>query len=230
MRLLLVIFVSLLLACSPALGSDDRQTITVSGQASINVEPHYAELRGNLKIVRPTIKESYSAITRIIQELAESLAPTGIGRDQLIASIVQQGTEYQWKNNSRIVSGYYSACSISVKVKDITNTYNIHTILAEFPELTLSATSYGRSDESELRLAALKKALLKARDKATIMAQTLGSELGQVIAIEESFSSPVPIPRYSARMAESVASDPGDVSTIGNISVSGMVTVTFSLL
>lgn len=229
MRPVFLACIGLLLLSVPAIATESPRTITVTGTASISAEPEYARLQGTLKIVRPTVKESYMAITAAISEMATALQPLGISREQFIASIVQQGTEYQWQNNTRTVVGYFSACSVTLHVANIADTYRIHAQLAEYPELTIGSTGYGRSDEAQLQISALKEALDNARAKAQAMAESFSGSLGAPLHISEQSFFPGPVARLSAQMADSAPVDPGEVSTTGTLVVNGNVTVEFAL-
>jgi uncharacterized protein YggE len=125
--------------------------------------------------------------------------------------------------------GYFSSCSLQIRVDSIKSIYRIHNELSLYPILTIGHTEYGRKDESLLRTTALQEALRTARGKALAMAQAVDAELGPVLNIREAGASfPVPVGRQEAAFM-SKAADLGDMTTTGSITITGEVAVDFEL-
>jgi uncharacterized protein YggE len=226
-NLYFVMFILLLLP-QQALCGDSLRTISVSGKSTITLEADYAKIHGQLKVVSTSVEESYGAVTANILEISNQLQQFGVTRDDIVASVITQGPEYEWRDNMQVLKGYYSACALQIKVNEIKDTFRIHSALSQFTTLAIGNTEYGRKDEYTLQATALKAALKSAEAKARMMAQTLNTELGQVISIREESSMDVPAGRPEMMFATR-AEDVSDVTTIGTIAVTGEVSVDFEL-
>jgi len=223
--LLLTVFLLLPLK---AFAEENSRTILVNGKATITAEAQFVNIQTQLKVISPTVEESYVAVTKTLTDIAAVLQPLGIGKEGLITSAISQGTEYEWQERNRTVVGYYSACSLSIKIARINDTYRVHAQLAGFQDLMIVATEYGRNDESQMQTTALQQALQDARAKAQAMTAKLGVELGEVRHIREAETSPFRPMQREVQLAAAPA-DPGEVTTTGAVTVTGNVMVEFAL-
>lgn len=228
MRNVLIATFILLLLPQISFSKERLRSISVNGNSTTTVDAQYAKIVAQLKVVTPSIEESYEAATHQLSELAKTLQNHGVTKEDLTVSIISQGGEYEWSNNSQTLAGYYSACSLQIKINNIGDTYSIHRELAKYPSLSTGHTEYGRNDVSQLRTAALQEALKVAKVKARVMAETLGAELGQVLNIRESGSVPIPVGGFEARLAAN-PTDPGEVSATGSVTITGDVSVDFEI-
>jgi len=228
MRYALFVLTILLYLPHNAFSSDNERTIQVNGNATISADAEFATVQTRLKVVSPTVEESYASVSQSLQDIAAALNPLGIKKEDLITSTISQGTEYGWQNNKQTVLGYYSTCTLSIKIPHIGDTFRVHAKLAGFQHLMTGATDYGRNDEPQLRISALQKALLDAKAKAESMAQTLGTSIGEVRRIQETETAPFRPMLREAQLA-AAPGDPGEVTSIGTITVTANVSVEFTL-
>lgn len=219
----------ILLLPQAANSTDQSRTISVQGYATKTLPAEYAEIHGELKIVSDNASTSYQKVTELVTKLASQFKAQQIKKENFTVSVVTQGAEYTWANNTRTTRGYFSACRLRLKVESIENMYRVHEILANYPEVRISMTSYGRNDEAELQITVLQEALLASQKKATAMAQTLNSSVGRVMNIQESGGVAAPVGRRVAQYADSGASAPEAVSTTGSVTISGSVRVDYAL-
>lgn len=229
MRYGIVVLTILLLLPQTLFAQEAVRSITVSGSSTITAEAEFALIHAQLKVVSASVEESYQSVTRLLSELAEKLQPLGVTKEDLTSSMVVQGTEYDYNTNPRTVSGYYSACSLRIRVKAIADTYRIHRELARYQTLSIDQTEYGRNDEALLHTTALQKALQAAEAKARAMTTTMGAKLGPVLDIREGNAAPVPMRDMKGVFSAQEAADPGEVTTTGSITVSGAVMVSFEI-
>lgn len=224
----LLVLLALLTFPATALAGERDRIISVKGTSENTVKADYAKIHGQLKIVSKSIEDSYNQVTSKLITLAKNLQEFGITKDELVVSVISQGPEYQWRNNSRELTGYYSACSLSVKVNSIADTYKIHKTLSRDTSLAVGHTEYGRTDASQLENVALQEALKAARTKAEMMAETLGAKLGQPVLIREAGIPAIIHQPGALRLAESSA-DASSVTTVGNVTIRGDVIVEFEM-
>ena len=224
------VFACVVLLLLPQLSFSEERSrmISVSGSSIMTVEAEYALIHAQAKVVSKTVEESNEAILAMITKLAKDLQSIDVKKEDLTVSVLTQGMEYEWSQNKQTLSGYFSACSLKIKINTIANTYRIHKELARYPNLSVGQTEYGRNDEPQLHITALRDALKMAETKARAMTETLGVSLGPVLNIREAGEAAIPVARPEARLAASSA-DPGEVSTTGSVTITGNVVVDFEI-
>lgn len=200
--------------------------ITVIGKSISTVEAQYSIIHSEVKFISKTIEESHASLLQTLNNVSRALNNLGLPAADITKSIVTQGSEYNWQNNSRVHVGYHSTCALKLKVNDMDILHRIYNELAQHSSLTIGWTEYGRNDELELRNKELQKALLAARTKAEIMAATLNTEIGRVLRIEESGSGPVGRPEVL--YAERSGNNSGG-GTFGSVDITGIAVVEFEL-
>lgn len=221
--------VILLILPQPSFAGDILRTISVTGFATKTVKAEYAVINTEIKVVSKSVEESYQSVTTLLSELATKLQTMNITKEELTVSIITQGSEYEWVNNSRTMSGYFSACSLQIKVNTIDNMYRIHEALAKYPNISIGLTEYGRKDESLLRTETLQEALLASQIKARALTETLGGKLGPVLNIRETGAVIVPTDRPSVQLSERTAAAPDEVSTTGSVTITGNISVDYEI-
>lgn len=225
----LLLMIILLTLPAAVLAEERGRSISVKGSSESTVKADYAKIHSQLKVVSKSIEESYSQVTSKLITLSNNLQEFGITKDELVVSVISQGPEYQWRNNSRELLGYYSACSLVIKVKTIGDAYKIHKTLSKDSALAVGHTEYGRTDSSQLENLALQEALKSARTKAEMMVEALGAKLGQPVLIREGGTPTVINHPGALRMAEASSADPSSVTTVGNVTIRGDVIVDFEI-
>lgn len=228
MKTLVLACVVLLLLPQLSFSAEQPRLISVSGSSTMTVAAEYALIHAQAKVVSKTVEESNETMLAMISKLGKDLQAVDVNKEDLTVSVLTQGVEYEWSQDRQTVIGYYSACTLQIKIKAIGNTYRIHKELARYPNLSIGQTEYGRNDEQQLRISALQDALKIAEAKARAMAETLGVSLGPVSGVRESGDIAVPIGRPEVRLAASAA-DPGEVSTTGSVTITGNVSVDFEI-
>ncbi len=230
MKKTIFILAMLLLLPQLSISAELLRTISVNGYAIKTLPAEYAEIHSELKVVTSSVNESYQSVTAVISELAIKLQELNLTKEDLTVSIITQGAEYAWANNTRTIKGYFSACSLRMKIESIETIYRIHEELAKYPEIKINMTTYGRNDESTLRIEALQEALLASQEKAKAMTEALGSTLGPVVNIRESGTTVAPVGRQVAQFTDRAPGGrPEEVSTTGSVTVRGDVTVDYEI-
>ncbi|MDO6749144.1 SIMPL domain-containing protein, partial [Gilvimarinus sp. 1_MG-2023] len=96
--------------------------------------------------------------------------------------------QYQWIDKSRTYTGEQVTRRIEITLRDLGNYGDLVHQLMQNPLVHISQSQFRFDNRDALENQALQNALLKAKDKAHLMATTLNSELGDVLAISESGS------------------------------------------
>ncbi len=219
------ILICLLIFSSPVLAGDAAGKISVTGSSEITLEAQYSIIRAELRYVHGEIETSYQNLQQTLADIINQLKQLGLTDKEITKSIVRQGSEYAWKNNSRVHTGFYSSCNMQIRVNDIANIHQVYNQLSKYNLLSIRGTTYGRNDTDNIRNNEYKKALLAARKKAELMAATLGVTTGLVINIIE--SGVQTIAPVALLKADAAPAQPG--GTFGSVTISAHVVVEFEL-
>ena len=165
--------------------NDELRKVSVTGKSEITLDAQYSIINFELKFVRKDIDQSYQGLQQTLATVVGNLKKIGLSDKEITKSIIRQGSEYSWQNNSRVHIGYYSSSSVRLRVNDIDKIHVVYNELSKYDSLTIHSTEYGRNDEFERRNEEFRKALLAAKEKAEFMAGTLNASVGPVIRIQE---------------------------------------------
>ncbi len=220
------VLVCLLVLASPAFGNDLERKITVTGSSEITLDPQYSIIHTELRYVHPEITTSYQNLQQTLSEIIKALSKLGITDKEITKSIIRQGSEYTWRNNARAHAGFYSSCSMQIRVNKIEKIHLVYNHLSKYNSLSITSTGYGRNDTDNLRNQELTKALYAARTKAELMVQGLGVTVGDILTITESGQRSGP-PPVALMRGDAAPQKPG--GTFGSVTIAALVVVEFTL-
>ena len=179
------IFVFLLLFCGLLIAQPDVRKISVTGKSSATLEAQYSSISIRVKETDKEMAASHKKLNSILNKLFTELVKSGITEDDITKSVIDQGADYRWQDNERILVSYFSSCIAMFDVNDLGKLPAIYEILAKFEQITIMSSTYERHDTFEKRKIELKRALQAAKEKAEFMADIMGCKLGKVKEINE---------------------------------------------
>src|SRR5512143_514224 len=103
----------------PAEEAKDIRKVVVSGKAENTLEAHRATIQLTVRSVKKEMSQSFAALTDVLSRVESELRSVGLDAKDIKRSMVLQGPDYSWEKQSRVLKGYYAACSVEVTVKDI---------------------------------------------------------------------------------------------------------------
>jgi uncharacterized protein len=228
MKLTRMILLSLLLILpSSIFAAENIRKITVTGKSEIVVEAHYAIIQLNIRHVKKEMIQSHNELLKTILKLTGDLKNIGLSETDIKKSLVLQGQEYSWEDNSQVLKGYFSECFVELNIKDIHKLDEVYKALADYRSVSITGTEYRRNDEFEVRKSEFEKALNAARKKAEYMANALNAKIGKVHSIQESSSDDSYTVNTYARSSDKGA--PESKSGYGSIKITAMAVVEFEL-
>lgn len=214
-----------------AFAAEDIRKITVTGKSEITLDAQLAIIQVEIKQVNKEMSQSFSNLSKTIEKLTNGLIGAGLTDKEIKKSLISQGQEHEWENNSNVFKGYYSTCIVTINVNDISKMPGVYLELSNHKNLTILSTVYKRNDEFDIREKEFDKALLAAKKKAEHMAQALNVKIGKVHSIQEEsseYSSPNIYSNYVAK-AKMAEKDDAGFGTTGTIKISATVIVEFEL-
>lgn len=217
-----------------AQAESDRRTISVSGEGTVRVEPDMA--RVNFGVV--TVSDNPETARRENAEAARSamnaIRELGIEERFIRLEVLRLQPNRVFDEESRryVEKGFEATRQVVVEVHDLEK---LPTLIAEIVQKganRLNSVGYELKDRDKARNDAIREAVLNARDKARLIATTLGEELGEIRQVnEQSFDFPRPIVRMeSLQMASKDAADAEpDAYAAGELEVRVNVHTVFSI-
>ncbi len=221
----LKIVLFLLVISNLAYADDDMSKISVTGKSKVTLEAEYSIIHAEIKVVKKEMDKSYKGLQQTLSTVIENIKKIGLSDKEITKSIIRQGSEYTWKNNSREHLGYYSTSNMQLRINDLNKLHLIYNELSKYDSLTIHWTEYGRNDEFKKRNAEFKKALLSAKEKALLMAKCLDAEVGPVFRIQEMSSQNI----MTRNLYENQATTARSGGTFGSVDIVATVLVEFEL-
>lgn len=210
-------------------------TISVIGEATGSAPPDMAVVRFSVvsrnqdpEKARSANAEAAKAAMDVVRELIEDER-----RMRLESLRLHPEQEYDPETRRSREQGYEAVRDIVVEVEDLEKVPELVARIVQKGANRLNSVSYELRNQENVRNDALVQAVLNARQKATLMAEIVGTSLGRVTRIaEQGTGTPAPVMRQERmeRMAVSRSAAPEpDAYSVGEIEIRVQVDVTFAL-
>ena len=210
-------------------------TVTVLGEATADAVPDQATIRFGIVTRAEDPEEARrlnaEAARRAMNEV-RALVPDE-RKIRLESLRLQPAREYDPDTRRYIDLGFEAIRDVVVEVEDLDELPTIVARIVQQGANRLHSVTYELENQDMVLNLALERALLNAREKASLMANTLGAGLGRVLQIEEQpGSTPGPVVRQAMMetMAASKVADPEpEAYAAGELEVRAVVEVVFAL-
>lgn len=213
---------ALLLCTAASAGDHDHtspRTVSVDGQGEVSVQPDRAQLSVAADALDPDLKTAESKVNAIVRAYLAEAKALGAKDEEISTAGININPEYVWddKQKQQKLVGYRARRDITVTVSklDTLGDFVLRATKAGINHVSSPVLESSKADS--LRREALAKAAIDARDKARLLADTLGMKLGAVRTLSANDSEarpPVPMVMMKAA-AFSEASDAGGNSEMG---------------
>ncbi|MCB9858182.1 MAG: SIMPL domain-containing protein [Phycisphaerales bacterium] len=159
--------------------------VSVYGTAVTQVAPDL--LRWSLRVSNKgaDLQKVAEAHAATMSNLLVFLKEKGIKEEKTQTTDMCFEENWEYRDNSRVMNGYIAITYVSFEMTDLNAYRNMWISLAGMKYVSISDVSLDVSTRIQVQNETRKKALLAAREKAAAMAQTLGAEIGEPLAIEE---------------------------------------------
>lgn len=180
------------------LGTPDniRDSFTVNGHGEAIGIPDIALLSAGLETTGKDIALAQKENTEKMNGFIEKTKAFGIADKDVKTTNYSVNPRYEWRNNGQQMIGYTVSNTVELKVRDTKKTSDVIGLIGQFGLNQVGGFSFTVDNPSELKSAALDKALADAREKAERVAKSGGTRLGRLISFWENTGSvpPGPIP------------------------------------
>ena len=213
---------------------DDKRTVSVSGEGTVRAEPDQATVRFGIVTRAEDPEEARRLNAAAAAEAMNAVRALGVeDRKMRLETLrLQPAREYNAQTRRYDEVGFEATRQVVVEIEDLETLPTLVTEVVQGGANRLNGIAYSLKNRTAARNEALQKAMTDAREKAQLMAATLGEEIGQVLTIgEQSLSAPQPVVRMAQaemRVAKDAAPEP-DAYAAGEIEVRAVVQVVFAL-
>lgn len=213
-----------------------QNTVTVTGNGSVMTRPDRATVYFSVVSEHRDPKETRRMNEETARGVVSAVREMGIeeSKIQLQALRLQPLREFDPQTRQYIEKGYAAVRQLKVELANIDQLPDLVSTVVDQGANRLDRVFYDIKDEDSYKDQALVKAVTRARNKAEIMAENLGVEVGSVLEIEEmNMSDPFPVlrsePRATVVTAKSEGASGQDAFSAGEIEVQAAVRVVFRI-
>lgn len=220
------------LATTPLGGqaADQRRTISVTGEATMQLEPNMAEVRIGVVSEGRDVRAIKADNDKRLRAIFDVLERVGVKKKDIKTSNVQISPVYEYTSGRRNLVKYQMSNYITVT---ITNLSTIEAVINEAVENggnTLDNISFSHSDEDKLRDSLRVQAARNARIRAETLTGALDAKVVRVSSIKANASPNGFVVRGSRATSSMIVSQ--DASTpvgTGTLDLSATVDVIFEI-
>ncbi|MBN2317603.1 MAG: SIMPL domain-containing protein [Acidobacteria bacterium] len=217
----------LLLVCSAASADDpDLPQIAVFGTATTMVTPDTLVWSLNVKNIDLDLEDAADEHNKLVKKVLSTLKKRGVSEKDIQTARMQFGDNIDLATRSK--SGYYASTEVSFKTKDFSKYTSLWMDLAQTENVSIQNVTYDHSNRIQYQNETRRNALLAARTKAEMLANTLGSKIGEPLLIEEDQSMQYPSTLNSVRSLG--VEDSSEVLAPGEIPIRARVKASFRLI
>lgn len=237
-RMLVLVLVVMVVAVVPgwAQAQDDvRRTVTVGGEGIVRVEPDMATVHFGVVTEADDPETARQQNAEAASRAMNAIRAMGVPERKLRLETLrlQPAREYDPETRRYRENGYEAMRQVVVELDSLNLLPLLVAEVVEQGANRLNGVRYDLQDRTPPRNEALQQALVDAREKARLMAETLEVSLGPVLQInEQSFNFPRPVMQMDvaeAARGRAMATPEPEAYAAGEIEVQANVQVVFRL-
>ena len=183
--ILLVIALISLTGCQQ---TEEEHTLNAQGTSELTFDPDEAEVWAGISIVKDTAEEAQSEANKVINAIIDGLRYKGISEEDIETQRLILREERTWtKDEGSKVIGWKAEQILKVKTTDLTKVGTIVDVVINNGANQINNINFGLSEEKEqeYKKQALSEAAKNAKEKAEILAESLGAKLGKIKTASE---------------------------------------------
>jgi len=216
--------------------ADDEETkylLNVNGDAKLSADPEKVEVSLGTETTALTAKQSQQDNANVMQAVRNSLLPIGISYKDIKTTQYSLNVIQHWDQDTEkyVITGYRTTHVIKIESTDINKAGDIIDKAVQSGANKVNNIVFSLTDEKvkELRLEALKKAGVNAKEKADAIAESLGITIKRVYQASEGYVYYQPYNVQKGYSEMDVAAVPTEISP-GQIEISASMSVSYELI
>ena len=205
----------------------DIGELTVTGTASIAVEPDMATIMLGLSVEDTSVAIAQARVNQAMQSIVNALQALGIDQNRMTTSNYSVFPVYDYSQEGTVLRGYQVNNMLSVQVQEFALISQVIDRAVQAGANQVQGITFDTSKRSEIYREALQSAIAAAREKGAIMAFASGKQLGGLRSVTEGGQGISTFYNAWDVRAEAVS---GQTNILGGeLDVSAQVTLVFEL-
>jgi uncharacterized protein YggE len=226
----LILMVLFLTGTISACGNDiETSQVTVLGTAEEKVVPN--KMLWSLQVMnKGQLLENVSTKhIDLIEKVTNFLKSEG-AEDDLQTTRMEFGENWVYRDRSRVKEGYFARTYVTFSMTDFSKYKKIWLELAEIDSVSVTNVSYDHTERISIQNKTRIKALQAAKEKARVLAESIGSSIAEPLLIEEEQTSLDTRTLNVARFAEADGSQGTSSISPGLIPIRMRIKASFRLV
>lgn len=182
-----------------ALKANNQDRFSVTGSGTVYAKADIANIEVGLKTgTKKTAAEATAESTTKINKINTELLNLGVEDKDIKTSNYTLNPVYNWTNaKGQELIGYEVTQTLTLKIRDLAKIGDIIAKTTEQGANQVGNISFTIDDEFELKNQARELAIIKAKEKAELIANQSGIKLGEVKNVYENYSPIISTQAYS---------------------------------
>lgn len=212
----------------------DRRIVSVTGEGIVRVTPDMASVNFGIVTVSDNPETARSQNAEASSTAMNAVRELGIEDRYIRLETLQLQPHREYDEDLRryVEKGFEASRHVVVEVHDLDMLPTLITRIVQQGANRLNHVAYELQNRDQARNDALREAALNAREKAELIVETLGLQLGELRQVnEQSFDFPRPFLRMESMQAMSrdAAAPEPDAYAAGELEVRATLNVTFEV-
>lgn len=168
-------------------------TITIVGEGREIGVPDIATIDLGALSTSKKVSEAQADNTKKMNDLVARLQKAGIGKEDMKTTQYYINPRYDYIDGRSVLAGYDVQQTLKVKIGNLDNIGLVLAIAGEVGANQIGGLNITIDDPEPLRERARAKAVANARQKAEVLARSIGVQLSRIVAFSESSLDEPPI-------------------------------------
>ena len=231
MKLLFSATFFLFLTSHLLVGTNDVPHVQVSGTAIIEVVPDEMHWSLRLMTKKRTVADTAEEHDRRVSRLLGFLKENEIAEENTQTSRISISENWVYRSNNRVKEGYQASTTVTFESDDLDDYRDLWIGLSNLDNVEVSSVTFDVADRIRHQNESRLKAVMAAKEKAVALAEALGAEVHEPIAIVEDLGSGFQVEGMIGNFASrsQMAADSGPSVSPGTISITTGVNVKFRI-
>ena len=226
---------TLILLGSPLSVAEEATTglpsyVQVAASGEVKAKPDHMVLNVSIQATERTLVKAKAEVDKGFSQAMKAASSLGIPEKDIEAARIHNYPQYRWHDGSRTYQGEQVTRDMHITLRNMDQYGELVHKLMKDNRIQVNNTEFRFSNRTKLEHQALKQALLAAKQKATLMANTMDMQLGRVLVMTEGHSQiPTPMYRMEAMAMAAAPKEKAAPMLVQEQTISSRVEVRFRL-
>lgn len=210
----------------------EAATIAVEGEGKLVAVPDLATIDLGVQTEKTAVSAAQKENTEKMNRITEALKKEGVKADDLQTTNYQIVPQYDYNEGRSKLRGYLVVQNLNVKVRDLNKLGRLLEIAGSLGANQVGGLNFTIDEPEKYNNEARAKAIVDAKEKAVVLAKSLGVRLGKIRTFNESVGGTPPPPIFYAKEAFGVGvggDAPAPTIEKGSLEVVSRVTIIYEI-